>query len=75
MRNLKSMYCEKKYDEIDHYKNFGNPKNFFWEKCYLIKVPKTSGRFVIENFDSTHFSKNVGQDDGQLSCFMKFFVA
>ena len=28
MRNLKSMYCEKNSDEIDHYKNFGHQKFF-----------------------------------------------
>ena len=41
---------------------------FFGEKCYLIKVPKTSGHFIIRNIDSTHFSKNVGYDHGQLLC-------
>ena len=28
MHNLKSMYCEKNSDEIDHYKNFGHQKVF-----------------------------------------------
>ena len=28
MRNLKSMFCEKNSDEIDHYKNFGHQKFF-----------------------------------------------
>ena len=37
MRNLKSMYCGKNSDEIDHYKNFGHQKVFsiFIKKIYL----------------------------------------
>ena len=58
MRNLKSMFCEKNSDEIDHYKNFGHQKvisNFIKKLTYLLPFP-----LKISSIKNDFFSKIIG---------------
>ena len=70
MRNLKSMYCEKNSDEIDHYKNFGHQKVFsiFIQKIYLFSSIFPQNFFNKRCF----FSKILGMFSLKYSKLQKF---
>ena len=70
MRNLKSMFCEKNSDEIDHYKNFGHQKFFSFS---IQKINPFSSIFPQNFFNKRWFFLKIFEIFGLKSSKLRRF--